>query len=994
MSRPPPDFSMHTTTTEGSTSRQGGRDGSNGGGLPPLHMRSYRSSSDLGTSSSSWRGIGGGGGEPSQQPQQGTNLTGSTTNNNHNTTTTNMNHSSDDPANATMVHNIASFLTLSDAASNTNTPTLGLATTSNHSSMDLLLQQQQQQQRTTTTTTTTTTIPHVGSSSEIVTPADSWMVGVPYHNSQNPHAQSHGHSHDDDTTNNPWSLATPPTPGLVAISPGATPGYAMEIPTTIVPTHQVVGSGGGHERIVSSTYGCHSPQPDGTDDDDDDITDSDNDDSSGYYQQMLQERRRKWAQEKLASAVFAHPQSVRSFCLEAYSAAQDIRTKQQKEYYKKQQELQQQQQQMVVVVEDPETLVEPALHPPLPQAQPVVMVPTMSRKKKKKSRKERRMLFLNELINVLFNNVPLSVFMDVVDNLTGVSLDTSYAGARLTIQTIDGTISAVVYSIRVVWDAVTNFNPFHVLDAIVSLQFNAMSKTSDVLVSGIQSVATGVGSASSIAFRLSTANLSLSGMNVPGSSSSLTGGGAIRRNKACNKYNEKLIKKMSSINDAARVVSYLESGDDTGGLTKQAISRTRKMLHYSVSLRPFVATVKVKVNDSPPSQAPNEASANVSDGSDEDGSPSTFASADSGTGNSSGNKSNTPNSSPLIYSPQSFPPSPKARQRVLARGSQWTDNVIFWARDKLRIQMAKESEDDRTREMAHALYERDRCAVFDATAANGIELTCGQHIATKIGNMHYASTRSFVPLLRNCYVYFEITVMPRIPNDLAVHAAPAILSIGLSTVEMPLNTLVGSWQGSVGLCTSGQIFVAGQWCSLADPSLSSYGYGTTVGCLVFLDDSSAFETWDGVMVNSSVMFNINGNLVPPPVNSLKLAAEQSPTVLGASPTSPATTSGSATLYTGVGYADPMSSLARGPASKATFTTPSLLVPAAEDLYPTVTLQSPATGVMCRFSSEDITAQSRAEIGAPNGVTVYAVDGSVIFADEQTVPDSIQISHDS
>jgi hypothetical protein len=34
--------------------------------------------------------------------------------------------------------------------------------------------------------------------------------------------------------------------------------------------------------------------------------------------------------------------------------------------------------------------------------------------------------------------------------------------------------------------------------------------------------------------------------------------------------------------------------------------------------------------------------------------------------------------------------------------------------------------------------------------------------------------------------------------------------------------------------------------------------------------------------------------------------------------------------------------------------------------------------MCRFNSEDLLANSRAEIGAPDGVTVFAVDGSVII----------------
>lgn len=60
----------------------------------------------------------------------------------------------------------------------------------------------------------------------------------------------------------------------------------------------------------------------------------------------------------------------------------------------------------------------------------------------------------------------------------------------------------------------------------------------------------------------------------------------------------------------------------------------------------------------------------------------------------------------------------------------------------------------------------------------------------------------------------------------------------------------------------------------------------------------------------------------------------------------------------------------------------LMVPAAEELYPTATLHSPASAIMCRFSAEDIVASSRESIGAPEGRTIYAVDGSVIsFAEE-------------
>ena len=70
---------------------------------------------------------------------------------------------------------------------------------------------------------------------------------------------------------------------------------------------------------------------------------------------------------------------------------------------------------------------------------------------------------------------------------------------------------------------------------------------------------------------------------------------------------------------------------------------------------------------------------------------------------------------------------------------------------------------------------------------------------------------------------------------------------------MPSNTLVGAWSGSVGLCTTGQILTAGQWCSPGEPY--SWPVGATVGVLVNLDDSSALEHWDGVMITAQVTYN-------------------------------------------------------------------------------------------------------------------------------------------
>jgi hypothetical protein len=161
---------------------------------------------------------------------------------------------------------------------------------------------------------------------------------------------------------------------------------------------------------------------------------------------------------------------------------------------------------------------------------------------------------------------------------------------------------------------------------------------------------------------------------------------------------------------------------------------------------------------------------------------------------------------------------------------------------------------------------------------------------------------------------------------------------------MPLNTLVGSWKGSVGLTTTGQILDAGRWCSTQDAFLNSYGNGSTVGVLVFIDTNSAFETWDGNMLNATVTFTVDGRAVG--------------------------------LVVGGG--------ASGVDQGANLCSTVLAIPCEEELYPTLTLHSSNTSVLCQFCSADIIAKEKKELGGgqlKDTDIVYALDGSVLFEDE-------------
>lgn len=681
-------------------------------------------------------------------------------------------------------------------------------------------------------------------------------------------------------------LITPPTPALVAISPN--PDFEFE------------------DYLENCNY-------------------EDDFDNEAFQQ----ERRRKWAKQKLAAAVFSHPAPLRSFCRDAYTAAKEVTQNQSPLISQDKGSESPIRNSFGLFIDDsPETSVEP-------------------RVRRHHHGLDERLQILLELSGKVLDNVPLSVALDVLGGAREVTLDSSFATVRITSMTIHGIVDACIHVTVMVWDGVTHFNPLDFAHMIITRPFNMMGKTTEVVVSGIQSVATGVGSASSIALhRLSAKN--------PSTSSLLGSQGNLRRvrSPAGKAMSKKLLKKLSSLNSAASVISYTELDDNTGGLSRHAKSRVQRMMHYDVSLRPFVATVKLQ-------ESFKRELSTVADGESSKGE------------DTSSEKSSPLEGSPFMCTPQSFPPTPHSRRMVLARGTRFSDDVIFLARDQLRVHDGLQSTNERTKEMAQTLTHAKRLAVFDADDASaGIDLTCGQHVATKVGNLLYCSTRSMIPILRNCFVYYEMTVLGRSGGGLISQTSMATLSLGLSTKEMPPNTLVGAWKGSVGLCTTGQVLVAGQWYS-PDPTMSSFGDRATVGCLVCLDDSSAFETWDGLMVTATVTFNVNGQIVRPPVPNMPVSGSIGSIGGGGGgsssdqhPTSPPNSHQNPTPAA-IGTAPP------------SFTLP-LLVPAEEELYPTLTLHSPGTSVMCRFSAGDITATNRDAIGAPKRVPVYSCDGSIVF----------------
>ncbi|CAN0022314.1 unnamed protein product, partial [Choristocarpus tenellus] len=230
----------------------------------------------------------------------------------------------------------------------------------------------------------------------------------------------------------------------------------------------------------------------------------------------------------------------------------------------------------------------------------------------------------------------------------------------------------------------------------------------------------------------------------------------------------------------------------------------------------------------------------------------TSSDIDEGEGVEEEDHEGTASAGRFMCTPQSFPPTPISRAHVMTRYSQFSDDILFLARDHLRLDQHTTCEDETTRLTADFLRRQERLAVLNNhDAADGIRLTCGQHCATKVGSTLYSSIRAMVPVLRNRYVFFQISVM--------VQELLPSLSIGLSTPEMPLSTLVGAFSNSVGLCSTGQILMSTRW--FGNPGDNCYGSGSTVGVLVYLDGSNPIRSWDGDMVRALVTFTVDGQSV-------------------------------------------------------------------------------------------------------------------------------------
>ncbi len=396
------------------------------------------------------------------------------------------------------------------------------------------------------------------------------------------------------------------------------------------------------------------------------------------------------------------------------------------------------------------------------------------------------------------------------------------------------------------------------------------------------------------------------------------------------------MKSMKRRNRTSLLLSYCEARR-TAACDDESVAYIRRKLIYDIPLKPFQATVEQPYDSS--------------DTSDDDDNEIPAISL--------------PKLSNEIETPMSIPLSPNRRAMAMIHSSIMSDDVVYLARARLRLDEHLTSKDTTTRVTADFLKRQSQLAVLNpcGTAGN-IALSCGQHCATKIGPALYSSIRTMVPVLRNRYVFCQFSITAR-------ESCSASLSIGLSTSDMPENALVGAWKYSVGLSSTGQILLSSRWHSCE--STKEFGVGSTVGLLVFVDDSTVYQSWDGEKVTAYCMFYVDGEgvgVMVGPTEVHELRKSHLPLYCMDMDVTPA--AGGAMEGSGaVGCIE-------------------LGLPGNTDVYPTLTLQSPFTQVQCRFCSADLVLPrppnaktARESIGAPLGVAVYGLDGSVVLSASDT-----------
>lgn len=459
-----------------------------------------------------------------------------------------------------------------------------------------------------------------------------------------------------------------------------------------------------------------------------------------------------------------------------------------------------------------------------------------------------------------------------------------------------------------------------------------------------------------------------------------------------------------SVDELAELLAYEEvdaDGDESVEAFQAQYPRGIRGMHNYIPSNPFKATIRIHRSV-----------------------PMAHLQSKSRTGSELVSAAGEPGSCLVDYmgadSPASFPPTPYSRANVMNRSLDRVASVMFAARDRLRLEAQSVSRDEYSRMLAKEARSSGQYAVFDPhQSSSGVQLSCGNHCATKVGKGLCCCCRSMMPVRPNAYVYFEFSVM-------VSSAQTPTLGIGLSPKDCPTNVMVGSWPCSQGLYNDGQMLIGSHWYQSTNGK--KIEAGSNIGMLVYIPSVGTQEEADLDLLDSELgllegisehsdhtsekqtedlnhskgpssifgsilkSFSRSNSLDPDDSFGLALSScensahnskENSPenkkTKLVSTDAS-AEDAGEGTagttkqnmLFHFTVNGEPI--LYPVEASKCLEEIVSTNTP----LYPTVSLFSEETRVWCRFCEADVIYRSRAQIGAPPGVRVYCLDGTLLL----------------
>ena len=229
----------------------------------------------------------------------------------------------------------------------------------------------------------------------------------------------------------------------------------------------------------------------------------------------------------MASAVFSHPRPLAQYCVDAYTTALGLSTGRRLRRLEEEEQqliIQQQQKQLVEDEDDVSAYYDLTFLTMYPTPGGLSLLSSSSTKPIFMILLHGPGHILHNVQSIILDCIPISVTIEIVESTCDLSVCTIYATSIISTTIVSHVLHTLLDTVLYTLDAVSQFNPLCIVDAVLSAQRHAVGKTGDVLVSGIQSVATGVGSVSNAALN----RLSRSGLAVLAGGEAIMMGGSSR----------------------------------------------------------------------------------------------------------------------------------------------------------------------------------------------------------------------------------------------------------------------------------------------------------------------------------------------------------------------------------------------------------------------------------------------------------------------------------